>query len=245
MEVKDDASTVRDVVFDEDEFPGVPWEDEDEAFVPISGGYYPPPAVNPPVGVDPAPSQSPPGSPGPLPPPLPPAPSHSPLPPSPTPPSQSPKAEPQTPVMRSPQPPDASPEPRDDEDDKDPPPPSPPATSSPSTVPFPYPPSPEKACKDAPSKPAGSREVCNLRWEWSEPPEGQLQSQPAPQPAPPAPARPIRNRQPPREYWTVERKAQAPRFDAPAGEEDSSSEDDRPVPSGGASVKRSNSTTYI
>ncbi|KAG8972950.1 hypothetical protein FRC05_009366 [Tulasnella sp. 425] len=159
--------------------------------------------------------------------------------------------------MHPPQPPDASQEPEGGEDDKDldlaspsttskgkrrqQPPPSPPPVSSPSSIPFPYSPLSGKACKKAPSKPTCSREVRNLHWEWSEEPEPQQ-----PQPAPPAPACPRRSLQPPREWWTVERKAQAVaqccasplhlyrvcyvQFE----EEDSSSDDDSPAPSGGA-----------
>lgn len=38
----------RDVTFDEDEFPGIPWEEEDAAFVPISGsGTYTTPVMAP------------------------------------------------------------------------------------------------------------------------------------------------------------------------------------------------------
>ncbi|KAG8896776.1 hypothetical protein FRC01_011627, partial [Tulasnella sp. 417] len=81
----------RDVVFDEDDFPGIPWTDEDEAFVPISGGYYPTPNVPVPA---PGPPPAPP-APGPLPPPPPPAPlppstpttAPSPSPPAPQPPN--------------------------------------------------------------------------------------------------------------------------------------------------------------
>ncbi|KAG8928182.1 hypothetical protein FRC01_006358, partial [Tulasnella sp. 417] len=88
----------RDVVFDEDDFPGIPWTDEDEAFVPISGGYYPVPDA-------PAPA------PGPLPPaPPPPAP---PAPPAPSPPSS-------TPTTPSPSPPASRPL-NDDDDDYIPP----------------------------------------------------------------------------------------------------------------------------
>ncbi|KIO29192.1 hypothetical protein M407DRAFT_21761 [Tulasnella calospora MUT 4182] len=86
----------RDVVFDEDEFPSIPWTKEDEAFVPISGGYYPTPNAPDALGpalplppAPPAPNNPPPPlnntpnapPPGPLPPPTPNAPGPAPPPP--------------------------------------------------------------------------------------------------------------------------------------------------------------------
>lgn len=84
----------RDVIFDEDDFPGIPWIDGDEEYTPISGGYYEPPKVAPPKktvtrgptrgggGAGPAPPPPPPHGQGPHPP-RPPPPPHQPLPPDP------------------------------------------------------------------------------------------------------------------------------------------------------------------
>ncbi|KAG8976249.1 hypothetical protein FRC05_004499 [Tulasnella sp. 425] len=103
----------RDVVFDENEFPSIPWNNEDESFIPISGGYYPPPdnrnAYLPPPapqapGLPPPPAPNPPP---PLPPPLPPPPPPPPPPPAPLPPS--------TPSAPSPSPRPAPGSPNDDD----------------------------------------------------------------------------------------------------------------------------------
>ncbi|KAG8951326.1 hypothetical protein FRC04_006566, partial [Tulasnella sp. 424] len=103
-----------DVVFDENEFPGIPWNDEDESFVPISGGYYPPPddcnAYLPPPAPQ-APRLPPP--PAPNPPPTPPPTPPLPPPPPPPPPPPSPPSTPSTP---SPSPRPAPGSPNDDND---------------------------------------------------------------------------------------------------------------------------------
>ncbi|KAG8947321.1 hypothetical protein FRC04_010897 [Tulasnella sp. 424] len=259
----------RDVVFDENEFPGIPWNDEDESFVPISGGYYPPPdnrnAYLPPPAPQ-APGLPPP--PAPNPPPPPPAPS----PPStPSAPSPSPRPAPGSPNDDDSYVPPDTPEPsptssesddgwptqgyrlpseerRDEYREPSPrrgigfrgkgktksggrtptpikeEPESPPRTDG-TSVPFSYVESPKKN-----KKTKEKREVQALmRNTWSADPE-------------PGPSRrPVRNRQPPKEFWKVGGGPRELAYDLPSDEEADldDHEDESPAPSGGAQTANS------
>ncbi|KIO17614.1 hypothetical protein M407DRAFT_32701 [Tulasnella calospora MUT 4182] len=254
----------RDVVFDEDEFPGIPWNEEDEAFAPISGGYYPipnvpgpaphpPPPPPPPLPASnsspnaPPPGQPPPpppNAPGPAPPPPPPPP------PPPLPPSMAPSTLSAPSLWQT-----AREAPNDDDDyvplgdrdsseegyptetyrllsekDRRPAhlkeePKSPSALGTPpSSNSFRYTESPKKSKKGK-----GRRELDALMHDtWSANPEA---------PAP-APQRPIRNWQPPKEFWKVGGGTLQPAYDLPSNEEEAHDpfndhEDNSPAPSGG------------